>query len=492
MYLSELLKPYIHLPIELDRQIDRLTLDSRLVKKNDLFIALIGHQLDGKQYIVEAITKGACAVLCEGTSTTSTLTFHQDIPIISVNQLAMQLGQLAAYFYDRPAEHLRIIGVTGTSGKTSCTHFIAQALHYLQIPCGIIGTLGAGLFGALQDKNLTTPDVLTIQSLLSDFRGQSINTVAMEASSHGINQGRIKGIAFETGIFTNLSQDHLDYHGSLEAYAAVKYRFFTDYPMRYRIFNLDDTYGKKWAVALSKSTQIFAYSTQGMVLPRADMALIYADKIQLTAAGIKAKIHTPWGKGELFCPLIGQFNLGNVLAALTALCLQGHAFDKVLASMTFLQSVPGRMQLLKYDNKPLVVVDYAHKPDALEKVLIALRAHTKGKLICVFGCGGNRDALKRPLMAAIAERLADQIIVTNDNPRHESPISIVEDILRGFKQSSLALVELDRSKAIEKSIQWATSDDCILIAGKGAEQYQQIGDQKFLFDDVTVALSYLA
>jgi UDP-N-acetylmuramoyl-L-alanyl-D-glutamate--2,6-diaminopimelate ligase len=360
------------------------------------------------------------------------------------------------------------------------------------IPCGVVGTLGSGLYGALGDASLTTPDALTLQSILRHIADQSIDTVVMEVSSHGLDQGRIHGIPFELGVFTNLSQDHLDYHGDMANYAAVKRQFFSDYFMRHAIINIDDSYGRKWASELSHRQSVFTFSTQSPLSVEA-LPLIYAEPIQLTRTGIQAYVHTPWGKGELMSPIMGQFNMSNLLAALTALCLYGISFDQVLASFTDLKSVPGRMQRLGGGDKPLVVVDYAHKPDALEKVLQALRVHIKGKLICVFGCGGNRDTLKRPIMGAIAERLADRVIVTNDNPRDEKPEDIVKDILRGFSHPERVIILLDRSKAIENSIQLASSaNDCILIAGKGAEHYQQIGDKKILFDDVNTAMCHLS
>jgi len=325
--------------------------------------------------------------------------------------------------------------------------------------------------------------------MLHEIVSHGAKVVAMEVSSHSIHQGRVNAIDFEVGIFTNLTQDHLDYHGDMATYANVKKRFFTDLPTKHAVINADDAYGKKWLAEFAAAHKsVFAY---GLQKPSVDVPFVYADQIQLSLQGIKAHIQSPWGEGGLQLPLIGQFNLSNALAVLTALCVYGLPFEQLLQDFNSLQSVPGRMQLLGGNQRPLVVVDYAHTPDALQKVLQALRAHTQGKLICVFGCGGDRDHGKRPLMAKAVEQFADEIIVTNDNPRHESPDEIVAQIFTGFSSTTRVSRELDRSKAIEKSIQSSTVADCILIAGKGAERYQQIGDEKMPFDDVICARQFL-
>ncbi len=490
--LSSLLHDICPLPIEgaIDRPIASLILDSRQVKKNDLFIAVKGTQADGRNYIDQAIAKGAIAILLDADNTHEVITWRESVPLIPIYHLSAKLGQLAARFYDHPVRHLRMMGVTGTNGKTSCTHFIAQALQSLQHPCGIIGSLGNGFYGALGPVGLTTPDPISLHAELHAFRMQHAEAVAMEVSSHSIDQGRVNDIPFEVGIFTNLTQDHLDYHGDMQTYANVKRRFLAEMPVKHLILNVDDAYGKRWQHELRGQKSIFAYSTQPTI--SSDVPLIYTSHIALSLHGIKAYMHTPWGEGEFTLPLIGQFNLSNALAVLTALCVYGIPFSDALEQLNYLKAVPGRMQTLGGGGKPLVVVDYSHAPDCLEKALQALRGHTKGKLICVFGCGGNRDTGKRPLMAKIAEQLADYVIVTNDNPRHEDPEVIVQQILQGFADPSRVTVQLDRSKAIENSIQWASAGDCVLIAGKGAEHYQQIGDEKIPFDDVEQATHYLS
>lgn len=484
MRLSTLLNGFFSLPAKADRPISHLILDSRKVGAHSLFFAVRGHHLDGLTYIAEAIKKGAVAILVDALKTDETMTWQQDVPLIPIYQLQQHIGALAARFYNEPAEKLSVIGVTGTSGKTSCTHFIAQLLHALHTPSGLIGTLGSGLYGALRETGLTTPDAITLQGALQQFVEQGVKVVAMEVSSHSIDQGRVNGIPFEIGIFTNLSQDHLDYHGDMATYAAVKRRFLAELPIKHLIINVDDEIGKKWQSELKTHPSLYTYSTR-------QPASSYTEEVELTLEGIKAEVHTPWGKGPLFLPLVGEFNLSNALAALTALCLYGFPFTEVLKALRTLKTVPGRMQMLSGPGKPLVVVDYAHKPDALQKVLQALRPHVTGKLLCVFGCGGERDREKRPLMARIAEQFADRLIVTNDNPRHEKPEAIAAEIMRGFSFPERVEIELDRSKAIENSIQWAEPSDCILIAGKGAEHYQQFGDTKIPFDDVNEATKYL-
>jgi UDP-N-acetylmuramoyl-L-alanyl-D-glutamate--2,6-diaminopimelate ligase len=485
MQLSILLNDFFSLPLIADRDIADLTLDSRQVKSNGLFLAVKGAEVDGCLYIDKAIALGAVAVLIEVDQQTDVIQWKNNIPLIPVRQLKQKIGLIAARFYDFPAKKLRMIGVTGTNGKTSCTHFIAQLLQNLHIPCGMIGTLGNGFYGALTMTGLTTPDPVTLQATLAEFVNQGAKAVAMEVSSHSIDQGRVNGIDFEIGVFTNLTQDHLDYHGDMQTYAAVKRHFLAAMPTQHLIINRDDDYGHTWISELATQKPVYAYSTQHQG------AFTYADHIDLSLQGIKARIHSPWGEGNLTVPLIGQFNLSNVLAVLATLCVYGIPFETVLLALSKLSAVPGRMQTLGGHHQPLAVVDYAHTPDALEKVLQALRAHTKGQLICVFGCGGDRDPLKRPIMAKMAEQWADRVIVTNDNPRHEKPDAILEQIMQGFSHPERVFVELDRAKAIQKSIQWSSTDDCILIAGKGAEHYQQIGDEKLPFDDVSEVRSHL-
>lgn len=489
MRLSELLKNVSVIPEGLDRDVVGLTLDSRCVFKGDVFLAIKGTQMDGCKFASEAVSRGATAILIDSTTDVSTLNIAHSIPVIAIPHLQQHIPILAARYYGEPVNKLKLIGVTGTSGKTSCTHFIAEVLHSQHISCGIVGTLGSGLYGHLVETGLTTPDAVTLQKTFYEFVQTGAQHVAMEVSSHSIDQGRINDLPFEIGIFTNLTQDHLDYHSTMQAYADVKFRFLNEFPVKHLVINVDDRYGALWVKRLGKDRSVYTFSTDASY--QANTNHIYCENVILDLRGIQATVHTPWGSGQMALPLVGQFNLSNALAALIALCLSGLSLATVLAAMKQIRPVPGRMQSLGGNGKPVVVVDYSHKPDALEKVLQALRHHTQGKLICVFGCGGDRDAGKRPLMAKIAENLADRVIVTNDNPRHEAPDAILHDIMQGFVHPELVQIELDRAKAIQKGIQSAAANDCVLIAGKGAEHYQQIGDQKLPFDDVTSAEKWL-
>lgn len=489
MLLSVLLNDIVALPPQADRSISLLRLDSRQVTQNDLFFATKGTHIDARQYIKDALANGAAAVLVEADQPDDVITYQAGIPLIPVPNLRNQVSLIAARFYDFPSRKLHMLGVTGTNGKTSITHFFAHALELLGKRCGIIGTLGAGFYCALGEAGLTTPDPISLQEILTGFVRHNANSVAMEVSSHSIDQGRVNALEFECGIFTNLTQDHLDYHGTLDQYAAVKRRFLSDFG-QHVILNADDPRGSQWAQELAGTKPVYLYSTSSDGLPQGIPA-VYTERVQRSLEGIHAHVYTPWGSGDLSLPLIGLFNLSNVLAVLTALCLYGVTLKQALQVLSALQPVPGRMQTIHADGAPLIVVDYAHTPDALDKVLESLREHTKQKLICVFGCGGDRDKGKRPQMAKIAEKWADHIILTNDNPRHENPLAIADDIKAGFSHVDRVQIELDRSKAIQKSIQYATVGDCILIAGKGAERYQQVGDEKYPFDDVTEVKNYL-
>ncbi|MCC2667127.1 MAG: murE [Gammaproteobacteria bacterium] len=458
-----------------------LALDSRQVKPGDLFFAYQGTQLDGRKFIDEAIQKGACCVLMEGAFNAIEIYYKNSVPIISLFDLKNKINGIAARFYSYPANKLKIIGVTGTSGKTSCTHFIAEVLQQLNLPCGLIGSIGNGIYGAIQPSSLTTPDAITLQKIFSSV-SKKTNYVAMEVSSHSLDQGRVKDIPFFIGVFTNLTHDHLDYHGTMESYGAAKKILFDSPLTEYSVINSDDPFGQTLIASFANKKNIIAYGMQKTKIMNS-ISFVRAENIQLEHE-IRAHVVTPWGEGELKIPLMGQFNLSNMLAVIAVLGLLKIPFSTILKCVAKLTSVPGRMQVVGGQEQPLIVVDHSHKPDSLEKVLLALRPHCQGQLYCVFGCGGDRDRAKRPLMAAIAERYADHVIVTDDNPRTEDPKGIVADILRGFRDPTKIIVEHDRFQAIARSIQCAKRGDCVLIAGKGAETYQQIGDLKIPFSDV--------
>lgn len=462
-----------------DILISGLALDSRKVQPGDLFFACQGTTLDGRHFIDDAIAKGVSAILVDGKDETTPITYRQSVPVIAIHQLNQQISAIAGRFYHEPANSMDIIGVTGTNGKTSCTYFIASVLQQLGMPCGVIGTMGHGLYGDIQSGGLTTPDAMSVQRILAEFKQQGAKHVAMEVSSHSLMQGRVEAIPFKVSVFTNLTQDHLDYHGTMEAYGAAKRRLFAELTTQYAVINQDDSFGRTLIETLPHKKNIISYGLEKSTF----VDSVYATDVTLDH-GIRAHVVTPWGEGELQTTLMGQFNLSNVLAMLGVLGVLGIPLPKSLACLKNLSPVPGRMETLGGHEQPMVVVDYSHTPDSLEKALLALRPHCRGQLYCVFGCGGDRDRGKRPKMAAIAERLADHVIVTDDNPRTEDPDLIVADIMQGFKDPEKIIIQHDRSKAIYYGIQYAQRGDCVLIAGKGAETYQQIGENKIPFSDV--------
>lgn len=480
--LSQLLNNITAIDSTFERPIQGIKTDSRTVTPGDLFIACVGQQYDGRKYIAEAIQKGATAVIYEHDGNRAELAKnYPNIPLIAIANLQQQVGKIAARFYGDPSVDLTVIGFTGTNGKTSCSQFTARALEMAKKPCGVMGTLGIGFPGQLHPINLTTPDAITLQAELANFKKQHAVAVAMEVSSHSLAQYRVDGIHFNTAVFTNLTRDHLDYHGNMLNYAKAKQRLFLQPGLQHAVLNLDDEYGKQFLAALPKTVQGYGYSIHKI---SANIPMTTAQNIRLSSQGFVADIDSPWGKGTLQSALLGRFNVSNLLAVLTTLCLLEIPFADALKYLSDLTTVPGRLQMLGGQNYPTIVVDYAHTPDALEKVLKALREHCSGKLWCVFGCGGERDRGKRPIMAEVAEKFSDEIIVTDDNPRREYSQKIIEDIMAGFLYPHRVNVIADRSQAISKVLASGKAGDVILIAGKGHEPYQIIGTEKLPFSDV--------
>lgn len=430
-----------------------IQIDSRKIKTGDLFVAVPGSQTDGRDYITQAKANGAAAIL--------------DDP-----EIKNQLPELAAFFYNYPARDLKIIGITGTNGKTSCSHYIAQILSAAGLECGIMGTLGNGLINNLHATSLTTSDSCTIQQQFAEFREQQVEYVAMEVSSHALVQQRLRGVNIDTAVFTNLSQDHLDYHTNMTEYFAAKSLLFTDYNIKHSVLNVDDPYSQDLIKIINNKSKVYTYSINN----KADVYLL--DNI----------VYTPWGQGRLDSPLIGKFNLSNILACITCCILQGVSLENILAIVKKIQPVPGRMQTVRRPELPLVIIDYAHTPDALVKALQAAREQPHAKLYCIFGCGGDRDRTKRPLMLQAALTNSDYVVITQDNPRTEDPKQIINDILSDINKTDNITIELDRAMAIRQTILKAQPQDIVLIAGKGHENYQIIGMQKIPFSDLTVSL----
>ncbi|MFZ1832303.1 MAG: UDP-N-acetylmuramoyl-L-alanyl-D-glutamate--2,6-diaminopimelate ligase, partial [Pseudomonadales bacterium] len=398
------------------------------------------------------------------------------LEVVPVAALGERAGALAARFFGDPSSRQRVIGVTGTNGKTTCTQLLAQAFGLLDRRCGVIGTLGWGFPGNLADTGHTTPDPVTMQRALASLGEQGANLVAVEMSSHALKQGRTRSVHIDTAVFTNLTHDHLDYHGTLEDYGASKKLLFETPGLRFAVVNADDAFGATILAGTAAGTKVISYGlTESSAQVRASAASYSVD-------GLRAWVETPWGSGELRAPLMGRFNLSNALAVLSVLGLHEVALADALAIFPRLRAVPGRMERIGVHASPLAIVDYAHTPDALEHTLRALREHCSGRLWCVFGCGGDRDRTKRPLMGRIAWEHADELVITSDNPRSESAAAIIDEICTGVPGDG-ARREPDRAQAIRLALGAAGPGDCVLIAGKGHENYQETNGVRVPFSD---------
>jgi len=458
-----------------------LALDSRKVQRGDAFFALRGTRGHGIDFAHGAVQRGANVVLAE-TPAPAELE-DPGVPVLWIDGLHAFVGEIASRFFGRPSEAMRVLGVTGTNGKTSTVQLLAQALEHLGHRAATIGTLGAGLHGQLREGERTTPDAIAVQQLLAEFRRDGATHVAMEVSSHALEQGRVAATAFEVAAFTNLTRDHLDYHGSMEAYGAAKAKLFVWPGLKAAAINIDDAFGRELARKLPAGVRGWWLSSTGD--PQAD---VVASDIVTSAEGVAFNVRTPWGEKRMRSRLLGRFNVANLLAVIGCLGALGESFERIAGAIEALEPVNGRMNRIGgLHGLPLVVVDYAHTPDALEQALTALRAHCEARLVCVFGCGGERDAGKRPQMGGIAERLADAVIVTDDNPRGEDGDAIVAQILAGMTRPQAAIVQRDREAAIRSALKMAHTGDVVLIAGKGHETYQEGAGGKRAFDDMAIA-----
>ncbi len=448
-----------------------ISLDSRNIENGFLFIALSGTVQDGSDFIADAVNRGAVAVLQDAATTPN---INVMVPLLAVTDLRAQAGRIADRFYDAPSSKLTVIGVTGTNGKTTCTQLLARALNKHSRRCAVIGTLGNGFPDELEECGHTTPDVVLLHRLLADFHRQGAEYVCIEVSSHALDQERTSGVVFDIAVFTNLSRDHLDYHGNMENYGVAKSRLFALPGLDAAVINSDDTFGQQLLNGIHQDIKTYRYG-----FTEADIQITNVETVR---EGLRLDFKSPQGRMHFVSQLYGRFNAMN-LAAITAVLLHiGHSKDEVELIFSEMEPVIGRAERFVGDQAlPLVVVDYAHSPDALEHILQALREHTSGVLWCVFGCGGDRDKGKRSLMGAVAEKLADHVILTDDNPRTETPQSIVKDILSGMQTTPH--IEHDRKAAILYAVQAASEQDVVLVAGKGHETYQQIGDKKLPFSD---------
>jgi UDP-N-acetylmuramoyl-L-alanyl-D-glutamate--2,6-diaminopimelate ligase len=472
-------------PESADVTITDITLDSRAVTSGAMFVAVPGLRNHGLQFAAQAIANGAGVIAYEPTDAVQPPSVQGNVLLVPIPNLRGALGMLADRFFDKPSLTTKIVGVTGTNGKTTSAYLIPAALAVLKQSAGYSGTLGYGHIDALQESAHTTADCISVHRQLAAMRDAGDICVGMEVSSHALDQGRIDGVRVHSALFTNLTRDHLDYHGTLEAYGAAKERLFRREGLRHCVVNANDAFGRELIAKLSARADraaVTAYATKDAYRKLGDRQL-FATSVNLEASGVQIAFDGSWGRGQLNSRLIGEFNAENLLGVLAVLLGLDVSLNDAVRSLERCDAPPGRMETHANANKPLVVIDYAHTPDALGKALQTARAHAKRRLVCVFGCGGDRDAGKRPLMGEIAEQLSDVVIVTDDNPRMEDPDAIVTDILQGFSRPAVAIVERDRANAIARAIAISSSSDLVLVAGKGHENYQIIGRNVKHFSD---------
>jgi UDP-N-acetylmuramoyl-L-alanyl-D-glutamate--2,6-diaminopimelate ligase len=468
-----------HILGRLGTPVKRLTADSRKAGTGLVFAAYPGTRLDGRDFISRAIANRVDGILWEKKGYVWDPAWV--LPNAGVEDLRNRVGEIASQVYGRPSESLHMIGVTGTNGKTSVAHWIAQCLTRGGRKTALLGTLGNGFPGSLNPSANTTPDAIELQQGLARLLQDGAQACAMEVSSHGLDQGRAVGCQFNVGVLTNLSRDHLDYHGTMDAYAEAKARLFNWPGLNVAVLNLDDDFGRQIEAEI-KGLSIAGYGFE--------RGAVIGELRQADRSGVRLGIRSDWGQAELQAPVVGRFNASNVLAVLTSLLVSDVPLTQACELLSRIVPPPGRMQTLGGGPQPLVVVDYAHTPDALEKVLSSLRKIcAQGRLICVFGCGGNRDKGKRPLMGRAASEGADSVIVTSDNPRHEDPLAIIDEITPGMNAGYK--VEPDRARAIFEGVGMARAADVVLIAGKGHEDYQEIAGEKHPFSDVDAAMRAL-
>ncbi len=483
--LAELLQGFATAPAI---EIQDISSDSRTLKSGDLFLACGGESSHGLDYVADAVTAGVAAIAWDS-STAEAPVAEVGVPMIAVPDLAAHLGEIANRFYDRPSEHVNVVGVTGTNGKTTVAWLVAQCCELLAESCGYVGTLGTGVGEVAGGGGMTTPGAIELHRNLANFRDAGAGWAAIEVSSHALSQRRVDGMTFDTVMFTNLSRDHLDYHGSMRSYFETKARLFREYPATNRIVNIDSEFGAELASRCSHDVVTVSTRFDRVANGR---PFVFVRSVVAGKGGSTVRIASSWGDGEFHLPLPGDFNVANAVIVLAAMLKHGVPMTQACETLAGVSAPPGRMErVASADSLPSVYIDYAHTPEAIDVALRALRQHCKGQLWCVFGCGGDRDAGKRPQMGRVAERRADRIVITNDNPRSESPAAIIDDVLKGLTSPDDATVIEDRAAAIGWSIDNAQPDDVILVAGKGHENYQLIGADRIDFSDYGAALANL-
>ncbi|BAH83253.1 UDP-N-acetylmuramoyl-L-alanyl-D-glutamate--2,6-diaminopimelate ligase [Candidatus Ishikawella capsulata] len=484
--LKYLLAPWV--VVLLEKKVLGIKEDSRQIKPGDLFVAIPGYHTDGRFFIDKAIAKGASAVLAETEKKNldGSIYYRDNVPVIYLQKLSHIICEIASRFYDYPAKKLELVGITGTNGKTTISHLIAQLVNLLGGRGAVMGTLGNGLYNELLPTKNTTSSAIEIQNIFNFLLKKGANVVAMEVSSHGILEHRVSGMSFTAAVFTNLSRDHLDYHGNIKQYELAKWQLFAKNNINQVIFNIDDKVGLKWSQYIPDAITV---SIENNIKHEHMNRWLTATKISHHDLGSYIKFNSSWGSGEFSIKLIGLFNVINVLLAFTTLLSLNYPIKQLINCVSYLKSIPGRMEVFKAVNKPTVIVDYAHTPDALSKALTAVRLHyCKGNIWCLFGCGGDRDKGKRPLMGRIAEKLSDRVVISDDNPRTELSQNIIDDILTGLVLPHKALIIPNRFQAIKHMIRNAKNEDILLIAGKGHENYQIFGKHRITYSDrLTVA-----
>ena len=475
-----------------DSRVLDITLDSREVRRGGLFFALRGGRSHGLEFAADAAARGASAVLWEPGPGIAAPVLPPAVFAAPVADLGNLVGRIADRFFGRPSSQLHIVGVTGTNGKTTCAYLIAQCLERLKFDAAYMGTIGRGRIGALEVPAHTTPDAVSVHRTLAEFKSQGVRVVAMEVSSHALDQGRVDGVCFHSAAFTNLTRDHLDYHPSMQAYGAAKARLFEIEDLQHVIINIGDSFGRELAQRYAGRAALTVVWIGAGEAGWPAAGSLHASEVALERHGVSMSIDGSFGTLRVSTQLLGRFNAENSLVVLGCLLALGVPLKDAAAALAQCTAPPGRMELIepKVRGKPLAVIDYAHTPDALAKALSSLREHCRGALWCVFGCGGDRDPGKRPMMGAIADELADQIIVTDDNPRSEDPQDIIRGIAGGIKSHGARVIH-DRAAAIAAALNEAAAADVVLIAGKGHEDYQIYGATRRSFSDRQEALRHL-